>query len=170
MTLTEDEIRRAEDAEANRQAEEGYAQLMRERKASRTLPYGAIMEVAAIEEIPGVKSHIGPLPEAKPRPHTASRMNPVDALAQAGRESRRAYERDWHIWTEAEIDDWTVRWDVPRTVAEAFLNFQQEEEAACRHVHMVNLGGLARWAERYAQERRLEGQMAERDRYWTGGD
>ena len=97
--------------------------------------------------------------------HTASRMNPpADALAQAGRESKRAYGHDWHIWTEAEIDEWTYKWSVPRTVVEAMLNFQQLEEAAARHVNMENLGELASWAERYGKQCFRDGEMAERER------
>jgi hypothetical protein len=103
--------------------------------------------------------------------HTASRRNPpAEALAQAGRDSRRAYEREWHIWTYAEMDDWTVKWGVSRTVAEACLNFQQQEEAACHHIDMVNLGEFAEWIETYGLQRWKDGEMAERERYSQQGE
>ena len=103
--------------------------------------------------------------------HTASRKNPPpEALAQAGRESRRAYESDWHIWTELEIDDIAVAWDVTRTVAEFLLNFQQLEEAAARHVSMVNLGLLGRRIEVWGWLRYKDGQYAERERYQEQGE
>jgi len=103
-------------------------------------------------------------------PHTASRANPYDALAQAGRDSKRAYESDWHIWTEQEIDNFTVAWDVPRTVAEACLNFQMLEEAACHHIDMVNLAAFAQWIEEYGTKRLAEGEMRERERYQEQGE
>jgi len=102
-------------------------------------------------------------------PHTASRMNPYDALAEAGRESRRAYERDWHIWTEQEIDGFAVAWGVSRTVAEMVLNLEQLEAAAARHVSLENLALLADRIEWYGRQRFKEGEMAERERYQQQG-
>ena len=103
--------------------------------------------------------------------HTASRMNPpAEALAQRGRESRRVYEGDWHIWTEAEIDGFTVAWGVPRTVAEMVLNLEQLEAAAARHVSLENLGLLAQKVEEWGWLRYKDGQYAERERYQEQGE
>ena len=94
--------------------------------------------------------------------HTASRMNPpAEALA---------YERDWHIWTDQEIDDYTVAWGVPRTVAEMVLNLEQLEAAAARHVSMENLGDLAQRIAAWGAEMCRGGQMAERERYQEQGE
>lgn len=101
---------------------------------------------------------------------TASCMNPFDALAQQGRDSKRAYEHDWHIWTEQEIDDFTVAWGVPRTVAEMVLNLEQLESAAARHVSLENLGLLADRIEWYGRQRFREGEMFERERYQEQGE
>ena len=87
--------------------------------------------------------------------HTASRKNPpAEALAQAGRESRRAYEREWHIWTETEIDDFMFDWGTSGTTpVRIALNVQQVEAAAGRDVSMETIADLARAIQRYGDER-----------------
>lgn len=97
--------------------------------------------------------------------HTASRMNPpAEALAQVARDSKRAYERDWHVWSEQEITAYTIVWGVHRTVTEMVLNFQQLESAAGRNVSLENLGLLAQRIAAWGAEMCRGGQMFERER------
>ena len=103
--------------------------------------------------------------------HTASRKNPpAEALAQAGRDSKRAYEHDWHIWTEDEINAHGEQWGVANVVARACLNFQQLESAAGRDISLENLGDLAKWIDGWAVKCWRDGEMAERERYQEQGE
>ena len=86
--------------------------------------------------------------------HTQSRMNPpAEALAQAGRESRRAYGHDFHVWTDAEIDAFEWTWHLDDTACRIALNVQQVEAAAGRDVSMETIADLARAIQRYGDER-----------------
>jgi len=105
------------------------------------------------------KQEIGRIDVVPPHEHIPPDEAAVCRLAQIAYRANRLPEPQWHIWSEQEIDDYTVAWGVPRTVAEICLNFQQLEAAACRHVGMGNLGELAARIEDYGQDREALGIM-----------
>jgi hypothetical protein len=113
---------------------------------------------------------LGRIDVVPPHEHIPPDEAAVCRLANIARIANRQGEREFHVWSEQQIDDWTVAWGVPRTVAEAMLNFQQIEEAACHHIGMINLGDLARWVQEYATKRFRDGEMAERERYQEQGE
>ena len=90
-------------------------------------------------------------PEGK---HTASRMNPYDALAQGARIANRVSPSDaWHIWSEQEIDAYCERWEVDDTACRIALNYQQLQAACGRLVDLDSIADLARAIQRYGDER-----------------
>jgi len=64
--------------------------------------------------------------------HTASRKNPpAEALAQAGRESRRAYERNFHVPTQDEEDRCILQWGTDEAATRLALGIHMAHTAGC---------------------------------------
>jgi len=98
-------------------------------------------------------------PEGK---HTASRMNPYDALAQGARELNRR-EHGLRVPTREQTDALMAEWETDRDATNIALNVLMvfaytgtlDDEAIC---------GLAKAIKRYGDER------AERERYQEQGE
>jgi hypothetical protein len=87
--------------------------------------------------------------------HTASRMNPpAEALAQAGRESRRAEEREYglRVPTEDEVDCFAGAIGVDGRAAVIALTVSMAE-GALGTLGSEEIANLARNIQRYGDER-----------------
>jgi len=92
--------------------------------------------------------------------HTASRMNPppnalaAEVLARAGRDGRRAEERECRIWmpTDQDIGQWAEAIGVDRRAATIALNVKMAEEAL-GSLRAEELEGLARVIQTYGDDR-----------------
>jgi hypothetical protein len=81
-------------------------------------------------------------------------MNPVDALAQQGRDSRRAEGREHRIWmpTDQDIGQWAEEIGVDRGAATITLNVRMSEQAQ-GILGEEELAGLARSIQVYGDDR-----------------
>jgi len=75
------------------------------------------------------KREIGSIQFGPEGEHTRSLMNPpAAALAQRGRESKRAYESDCRAATDAEIGEWAEAVGVDRGAADIALGVRMSEQ------------------------------------------
>ena len=94
---------------------------------------------------------LGRIDIVPPHEHTKSRMNPVDALAQAGRESKRAY--GLRVPTREEAEGLMAEWETDKDSTDIALNLQMLYGQQFDTLRDEDWRDLAKAIQRYGDER-----------------